>query len=43
MGIGGRAAVVARTGIRLAGKWSRFRLAELLDSLVGFKTSLATL
>lgn len=39
----GRAAVVARAGIRLAGKWSRFTLAELLASLVGFKTSLATL
>lgn len=34
--------VVAQAGIRLAGKWSGFRLDELLDGLVGFKTSLAT-
>lgn len=34
MGIGGRAAAVTQAGIRLLGKKSRFRLAELLDSLV---------
>lgn len=43
VGIGGKAAVVAQAGIRLAGKRSRFRLAELSDRSVGFKTSLATL
>lgn len=43
VGIGGRAVVVAQAGIRLAGKWSGSRLDELLDSLVDFKTSLATL
>lgn len=42
MGIGGRAAV-AQASIRLAGKRSRFRLAELLDGVVGFRTSLALL
>lgn len=43
MGIGGRAVVVAQADIRLAGKRSGFRLGELLDGLVGFRTSLATL
>lgn len=43
VGIGGRAVVVAQAGIRLSGKQSGFTLDELLDGLVGFKTSLATL
>lgn len=41
--VGGRAAAVVQAGVRLAGEWSRFRLAGLWDSLVGFKTSLAVL
>lgn len=43
VGIGGRAGVVAQAGIRLTGKRSGFTLDEILDGLVGFKTSLATL